>query len=145
MEAHTDKNSPYDLVLRGGRLICPASKLDGVMDLAIRGGRIAAIQPTIAPSAARAVIDVRGRLVLPGLIDTHGHCYKYVTGRFGLDADLVGVQSGVTTVVDQGGASCMTSKLTPSVASPRLSAARRDESPDTGANSGDRRAERSSC
>jgi dihydroorotase len=108
METHTDNNSPYDLVLCGGRLICPASKLDGVMDIAIRGGRIAAIQPTIAPSAARAVIDVRGRLVLPGLIDTHGHCYKYVTGRFGLDADLVGVHSGVTTVVDQGGASCMT-------------------------------------
>ena len=108
METHTDQNSPYDTILRGGRLICPASNLDGVMDLAVRGGRIAAVQPTIAPSAAKTVIDVRGRLVLPGLIDTHGHCYKYVTGRFGLDADLVGVQSGVTTVVDQGGASCMT-------------------------------------
>jgi dihydroorotase len=46
--------------------------------------------------------------VLPGLIDTHAHVYEYVSGRFGLNADMVGVQSGVTTVIDQGGPSCMT-------------------------------------
>jgi dihydroorotase len=46
--------------------------------------------------------------VLPGMIDTHAHVYQYVTGRFGMAPDLVGVQSGVTTVVDQGGPSCMT-------------------------------------
>jgi dihydroorotase len=34
--------------------------------------------------------------------------YRYVSGRFGLDADLVGVHSGVTTLIDQGGPSCMT-------------------------------------
>ena len=42
------------------------------------------------------------------MIDTHAHIYRYVTGRFGLDADMVGVESGVTTLIDQGGASCMT-------------------------------------
>ena len=42
------------------------------------------------------------------MIDTHAHVYQHVTGRFGLNADMVGVQSGVTTVVDQGGPSCMT-------------------------------------
>jgi len=46
--------------------------------------------------------------VLPGLIDTHAHVYQYVTGRFGLEADMVGVHSGTTTLVDQGGPSCMT-------------------------------------
>ena len=50
----------------------------------------------------------RGKLVLPGLIDTHAHVYRYVSGRFGLDADTVGVHSGVTTVVDQGGPSVLT-------------------------------------
>jgi dihydroorotase len=100
--------APYDLVLRGGRVICPASGIDGAMDVAIRDGKIAAVQPNILTSGTRDVIDVRGRLVLPGLIDTHAHCYRYVTGRFGLEADLVGVQSGVTTLVDQGGPSCMT-------------------------------------
>jgi dihydroorotase len=46
--------------------------------------------------------------VLPGLIDTHAHVFQFVTGRFGLEADLCGVRSGVTTLVDQGGPSCMT-------------------------------------
>jgi dihydroorotase len=98
----------YDLLLRGGHVICPTSNLNGIMDVAVRDGIISAIQPDILPSSAKEVIDVRGRLVLPGMIDTHAHCYRYVTGRFGLDADMVGVQSGVTTVVDQGGPSCMT-------------------------------------
>jgi len=102
------ENQSFDLLLRGGHVICPASGVNGVMDVAIRDGKIAAVQPDILPTSAKEVIDVRGRLVLPGLIDTHAHVYKYVSGRFGLDADLVGVQSGVTTVIDQGGPSCMT-------------------------------------
>ena len=44
-----------------------------------------------------------GPIVTPGLIDTHAHIYEHVTGDFGLNADLVGVRGGVTTVVDQGG------------------------------------------
>jgi len=101
-------NLKYDLLLRGGRVICPASGIDGIRDVAIAGGRIAAIEDAILPSSATATIDVSGKLVLPGLIDTHAHVYQYVTGRFGLNPDMVGVRSGVTTVVDQGGPSCMT-------------------------------------
>ncbi len=98
----------YDLLLRGGRVICPTSGIDGLYDVAVRDGRIAAVAETILPSSAAEVIDVSGKLVLPGMIDTHGHVYQYVTGRFGLNPDMVGVRSGVTTVVDQGGPSCMT-------------------------------------
>jgi dihydroorotase len=98
----------YDLLLRGGRVICPVSGIDGIRDVAIRDRRIAAVAETILPSSAAETIDVSGKLVLPGLIDTHGHVYQYVTGRFGLNPDMVGVRSGVTTVVDQGGPSCMT-------------------------------------
>jgi len=98
----------YDLLVRGGRVIDPAQSLDGAYDVAIREGRIAAVLPSIAPSSARETIDVSGKLVLPGLIDTHAHVFQYVTGRFGLEADLCGVRSGVTTLVDQGGPSCMT-------------------------------------
>src|SRR5436190_2138064 len=101
-------NQPYDLLLRGGHVICLASGINGVMDVAVRDGKIAAVQKDILPAAARETVDVRGRLVLPGMIDTHAHVYKYVSGRFGLDADMVGVHSGVTTVIDQGGPSCMT-------------------------------------
>lgn len=98
----------FDTILRGGRVICPASGIDGIRDVAVRDGRIAAVQADILPSSAKTVVDVSGKLVLPGLIDTHGHIFQYVTGRFGMNADMVGVQSGVTTVIDQGGPSCMT-------------------------------------
>jgi dihydroorotase len=108
-EVTMNATSPiYDLVLQGGHVICPASGVDGVMDVAVVDGKIARLGADMQPSAARQTIDVRGKLVLPGLIDTHAHVYKYVTGRFGLDADMVGVQSGVTALIDQGGASCMT-------------------------------------
>lgn len=99
--------APYDLVLRGGRVIDPAQDLDGLLDVALRDGRVAAVGKAL-PGPARETIDVRGKLVLPGLIDTHAHVYRYVSGRFGLDADMVGVRSGVTTVVDQGGPSVLT-------------------------------------
>src|SRR5262249_44893975 len=95
-------------LLQGGHVICPASGIDGVMDVAIAGGKIAQVAKNVIPSSARQLIDARGKLVLPGMIDTHAHIYRYVTGRFGLEADMVGVQSGVTTLIDQGGASCMT-------------------------------------
>ena len=98
----------YDLLLKGGRVICPASGIDGNYDVAIRDGRIAAVERNIVPADSIAVVHVSGKLVLPGLIDTHAHVYQYVTGQFGLDPDMVGVRSGVTTVVDQGGPSCMT-------------------------------------
>src|SRR4051812_42827957 len=98
----------FDLLLRGGRVIDPASGIDGMRDIAIRDGKVAAVQSDILPASAREVMDVAGKLVLPGLIDTHAHIYQYVTGRFGMNADMVGVQSGVTTLVDQGGPSCMT-------------------------------------
>ncbi len=98
----------YDLVLRGGRVIDPAQGLDTALDVGLRSGRVAAVAQALPPGDAREVVDVRGQIVLPGLIDTHAHVYQYVTGRFGLEADMVGVHSGTTTVVDQGGPSCMT-------------------------------------
>ena len=98
----------FDLLLRGGRIIDPASGIDGLKDVAIRNGKIAAVQSDILPTSAKEVVDVTGQLVLPGLIDTHAHVYQYVSGRFGMNPDMVGVQSGVTTLIDQGGPSCMT-------------------------------------
>src|SRR5258708_22634429 len=101
-------STTFDLLLRGGRVIDPASGVDGIKDVAIRGGKVATVQADILPTSARDLVDVTGKIVLPGLIDTHAHVYQYVTGRFGVNADMVVVQSGVTTLVDQGGPSCMT-------------------------------------
>jgi dihydroorotase len=101
-------DAQFDMLLRGGRVIDPATGRDGVADIAIRDNVIAAIEPSIPSAAARQVLDVSGKIVTAGLIDTHAHVYEHVTGRFGLNADMVGVRSGVTTLVDQGGPSCMT-------------------------------------
>jgi dihydroorotase len=97
----------YDLVVKGGRVIDPANGTDGVCDIGIKRGRIAAVAPALDPGPAK-VIDAAGLIVTPGLVDTHAHVYQYVSGDFGLNPDLVGVRSGVTTVVDQGGASALT-------------------------------------
>src|SRR5580658_9440145 len=94
-------------LLKGGRVIDPISGLDARCDVLVVDAHIEAIGTNLASEGADQ-IDCAGRLVLPGLIDTHAHVYEHVTGRFGLNADLCGVYSGVTTLVDQGGPSCMT-------------------------------------
>jgi dihydroorotase len=99
---------PYDLVLSGGTVIDPATDRNGRYDVAITAGKIAAVEPDLSQAKAKEKIDVTGKIVLAGMIDTHSHVYEHVTGRFGLNPDMVGVRSGVTTLVDQGGPSCMT-------------------------------------
>lgn len=106
--ARANADSRFDLLLRGGRVVDPARDLDAVMDVALAGGRVAAVAASIPAKAARRTVNVRDRLVIPGMIDTHAHVYEHVTGSFGLNPDLVGVRAGVTTVVDQGGAGPLT-------------------------------------
>jgi len=107
----TAHDEAFDTLLAGGHLVDPAQGLDGAYDVGVRDGRIAAILPSVpggTPAPARERFDVTGQLVIPGMIDSHAHVFQHVTGRFGMDADLCGVQSGVTTLIDQGGPSCMT-------------------------------------
>jgi dihydroorotase len=99
---------PYDLVLSGGTVIDPATGLNGRYDVAVAAGKIAAVAPDLAAAPRRETVDVSGKLVTAGMIDTHAHVYQHVTGKFGLEPDMVGVRSGVTTLIDQGGPSCMT-------------------------------------
>lgn len=98
------------IFLKGGHVIDPTNQRDGRFDVLVSGDRIIAIDADLSGTAdaAATVIDCAGKLVLPGLIDTHGHVYQGVTGRFGLNADMCGVYSGVTTLIDQGGAGCIT-------------------------------------
>lgn len=98
----------YDTLIVNGTVMDPAVGRNGRFDVAITDGRIAAVEPDLSSATAREVIDAQDMLVLPGMIDTHAHVYQHVTGKFGLNADHVGVHSGVTTLVDQGGPSCMT-------------------------------------
>ena len=98
----------YDLLLSGGFVIDPRNNINQICDVAVKDGKIALVAPNIDRSSAAKHIDVSGKLITPGLIDTHAHVFEYVTGRFGLEADMCGVDSGVTTLIDQGGPSCMT-------------------------------------
>lgn len=97
-------------LLEGGHVIDPIQHIDDVLDVLIEGDKIKAVGKNLRTQTQSEddIVDCRGKLVLPGLIDTHGHIYQGVTGRFGLNPDLCGVHSGVTTLVDQGGPSCIT-------------------------------------
>jgi dihydroorotase len=85
----------YDLIIRGGRVIDPSVRLDAIRDVAISGGRIAAVEANIAGDAADT-IDARGKLVVPGLLDIHTH-----TARSAEGPGLV-LQDGVTGWIDAG-------------------------------------------
>ena len=91
----------YDLLIAGGRVIDPAQSLSVVRDVAILHGRIARIDENIPRAQARQVFDATDKIVTPGLIDLHSHVYEYGT-PLGVNSDLVGNQSGVTTIVDGG-------------------------------------------
>jgi dihydroorotase len=65
----------YDLVLSGGHVLDAKNQCDGIMDLAVKDGKIVAVSPHIASSDAIKTIRLRGLYVTPGLIDIHVHAY----------------------------------------------------------------------
>ena len=85
----------YDLIIRGGRVIDPSGGLDAVRDVAIAGGRIAAVAANISGDVPDTV-DARGKLVVPGLLDIHTHVARSADGP-----PLV-LQDGVTGWIDAG-------------------------------------------
>ncbi len=101
----------YDIVIKGGHLIDPANEIDQVMDIAVKGGKIAAIKNNIPATQAKKVVDASGMIVSPGLIDMHSHNFhgtvpnRYLSNSFtALAPDGFTFRSGVTTIVDVGGA-----------------------------------------
>ena len=91
-----------DLILKGGRLIDPASGRDETADIAFGDGKVIEIGRDL-PSDGAQVVDARGLLVVPGLIDLHTHVYWGGTS-LGVDAVEVARRSGTTTFVDAGSA-----------------------------------------
>ena len=91
----------YDLVVTGGDVMDPSAGLRGIMDIAISGGKIAAVAPSIPASQARKTISAKGRLVTAGLVDMHAHVF--VNGHdMGHQTDSFCSCSGVTTLCDAG-------------------------------------------
>jgi dihydroorotase len=100
--------SSYDLLLKGGRVIDGKNKIGAVLDVAITGGKIAAVAADIPAAKAFKVVDVSGLYVVPGLLDMHVHVYAG-TGQRGASCgdnsvypDGFTFRSGVTTVADAG-------------------------------------------
>src|SRR3954463_3955987 len=114
------QGSQFDLLLKGGHVIDPANHLDGTFDVAVSGGKIAAVEKDIPEARARKVIDVSGLYVTPGLVDIHTHIghggaplnwfapdARAHEAPLGIPADIA-LQSGVTTLVDAGTAGAET-------------------------------------
>ena len=98
----------YDLLLKGGHVIDPKNDVNAVRDVAIKGGRVAAVGPDIAASQAGKVIDASGLYVTPGLIDIHAHVFagsrpgSTSGGQSSFYPDHLSFRTGVTTMVDPG-------------------------------------------
>ena len=83
--------APFDLVLSGGRVMDPASGLDAVRHVGIRGGVIADI--SAVPLTGTTNLDVTGLIVAPGFIDPHAHWQT-------MDGNRYQARDGVTTALE---------------------------------------------
>ena len=97
----------YDLLLKGGTVIDPKNNLNARRDVAVAGGKIAAVEPNIDPAKAKKTIPVNGLYVAPGFIDLHVHVFygdqdQYCDGKLSVLPDAHSFRSGVTTMVDAG-------------------------------------------
>lgn len=91
----------YELLIKGGVLIDPVQEIHDRRDIGVSQGKIVALNHDIAPSKAERVIDTKGKIVAPGLIDIHVHVADVIT-PIGVVPDEAGVLSGVTTLCDAG-------------------------------------------
>ncbi|MBN1827701.1 MAG: amidohydrolase family protein [Deltaproteobacteria bacterium] len=89
----------YDLIIRNGTVVDPANNRCGIFDVGIAAGRIAAVEREIPASPSCKVYDAGGRLVMPGLVDTHVHL---TPPRRSIGFKML-AQAGVTTALDCSG------------------------------------------
>jgi len=91
-----------DLLIQGGTVIDPGQNLHAQADVAVKDGKVLEVSKNIATERALKVFSAKGRVVTPGFIDVHVHCFEGVS--FGINADRYCLSRGVTTVVDAGSA-----------------------------------------
>ena len=89
----------YDIVLRNAHVIDPSQGVNGVCDVAIAGGRIAAVGKALQAAPAALEDNLSGLYLAPGLVDLYGHWYE--GSAFGIDPHIC-LGHGVTTAVDAG-------------------------------------------
>lgn len=88
----------WDLILAGGYLCDPGSSREGYWDLAILGGKIAKVAPNLDRDKAREVIELKNKVVIPGVIDSHVHFSNHSNQGFRMIA-----KTGVVTAIDFSG------------------------------------------
>jgi dihydroorotase len=100
----------YSLLIKGGHVIDARNGINGVRDVAIADGKIAAVAADIPAADAARVVDAQGLYVTPGLIDIHAHVFwgtepnaQYGGGFSSVPPDTHSFRSGQTTLVDVGG------------------------------------------
>lgn len=91
---------PFDLVIRGGTVATATDSFKA--DVGIRGDKVAAIAEGL--DKGRQEIDARGKLVLPGGVDAHGHIEQLsASGKMNADtfesATTAAAHGGTTTVI----------------------------------------------
>jgi dihydroorotase len=91
----------YDILLKGGEVIDPSQAIHSKQDLAIQGDRIVALKQDIPETEATRILNVAGKIIVPGLIDIHCHPAAGLV-KFGFSADEVGLSAGVTLLCDAG-------------------------------------------
>src|SRR5216683_6832351 len=92
----------FDLLIEGGTVIDPSQNLNGAFDVAIKNGKILEVSKNIAKDRALKAVSAKDRIVTPGFIDMHAHCYDGIGNGMNADRNCLG--RGVTTVVDAGSA-----------------------------------------
>lgn len=93
----------FDLILKAGSVVDPMQCIEDTRDIAVKDGRIAALEKNIDELQAQKVIPVNGKLVTPGLVDIHCHPADALIG-IGARADEIGLDSGVILLCDGGSA-----------------------------------------
>ena len=91
----------YDMLIEGGTVIDPVQGIHQICDIGIDKGFIVAVSTNISPTQARRVVDAKGMIVTPGLIDIHTHVAEVIM-PLAVNPDEAGVHTGVTTVCDAG-------------------------------------------
>jgi len=101
----------YDILIKNGHVIDAKNNINKIIDIAIVDNKIALIEKNISNELANRIIDANGLYVSPGLIDIHSHNFhgtepnNYLSNSFAaLPPDGFSFRSGVTTIVDVGGA-----------------------------------------
>jgi len=93
----------FDLLIKGGDVLDPSQSLRGRRDIGIRYGVIEALEADIPEDRALRVLDAKGKLVTPGLVDLHCHVYPYGSA-LGIPADELVAHQCTTTCVSAGDA-----------------------------------------